>query len=653
MMIPRRSQARQIREDAAEFAYLREHPPHINNGEEFRYRRDDNNNTPSHIANFTKGLPHDPNTGLLLNSADYRAFVLGIQSGNTTDFARTPLGPADPNLTVVPRTLSVALITPQTATPNSVNAWQSAIAQGAEGGNGANVRAWESAGAGLTFDLEGFDAQALTMPPAPTLDSPEVAAEISEVYLQALLRDVHFSQFRDPSLGTQFAPPVDCENSNTSIADAIHILNKVTIDNRNWFNSDGTDFRDLFDNTKLEAAVGNLFFRSINLTEAEAKRKRSRVTVNNLFRGIAPGDEVGPYLSQFLLVGNRGINGNDTVLKRTDGLIRYGSVRIDHRVRTATPCKNYMTTFPEWLDVQNGADVRGLETYTNGTGANAPYRFITTPRDLATYVHYDALYEAYLNACLILLGMRAPFDPGIPFQDPDVEDKQQGFATFGGPVILTLVCEVATRALKAVRYQKFNVHRRLRPEGVGGLIDRYLTIPNLQDGELKPIAPLVEALRNERLLDRVNQFNNGQSYLLPMAFPEGSPMHPSYGAGHATVAGACVTILKAFFDHGWQLPLGKDEATGRYIAYEPNADGSGLVEVLLEQPLTVEGELNKVAANISIGRNWAGVHYFTDYIESLRLGEQIAIGILEEQKFTFGENFTMTVPLFDGGARQI
>ena len=36
--------------------------------------------------------------------------------------------------------------------------------------------------------------------------------------------------------------------------------------------------------------------------------------------------------------------------------------------------------------------------------------------------------------------------------------------------------------------------------------------------------------------------------LLPVAFQEGSPMHPAYGAGHATVAGACVTILKAFFD---------------------------------------------------------------------------------------------------------
>jgi hypothetical protein len=69
--------------------------------------------------------------------------------------------------------------------------------------------------------------------------------------------------------------------------------------------------------------------------------------------------------------------------------------------------------------------------------------------------------------------------------------------------------------------------------------------------------------------------------------------------------------------------------------------------------LTVEGELNKLASNISIGRDWAGVHFFTDYIESLRMGEQIAIGILEEQKLTYGETFSMTVPLFDGGSIRI
>ena len=80
---------------------------------------------------------------------------------------------------------------------------------------------------------------------------------------------------------------------------------------------------------------------------------------------------------------------------------------------------------------------------------------------------------------------------------------------------------------------------------------------------------------------------------------------------------------------------------------------SYLQKVAIDGPLTVEGELNKLASNISIGRNWAGVHYFTDYIESIRLGEEIALGILKEQKLTYGENFSMTVPLFDGGTVRI
>jgi len=73
----------------------------------------------------------------------------------------------------------------------------------------------------------------------------------------------------------------------------------------------------------------------------------------------------------------------------------------------------------------------------------------------------------------------------------------------------------------------------------------------------------------------------------------------------------------------------------------------------LEKRLTVGGELNKLASNISIGRNWAGVHYYSDYIESLRMGEKVALGILEEQKLTYGENFSMTIPLFDGGSIRI
>ena len=634
-MQSRRQQAEQTRINAAKLAANRPHPPQINNGEEFAYRRPTNDkNEPSYIANFTKGLPHNRETGLLLNSTDYRQFVQGIQSGSEFDFAKTPLGPVAKDTPVKPGCLTPQGINCNTS--NRADFWESQIAKEAENCKGAEVRAWESSGAGLAFELEGADAQTFTMPPAPTLDSEELAAEVTEVYLQALLRDVHFSQFRDLKEDTVNAP--ECNNCPPQITvdESIKILNKQA-----WFDSN-----------------------CCNLTLEEQARQRGEVNKQNIFRGITPGDDVGPYLSQFLLIGNEGVNAKDKIASVEDGLITYGSIRIDQRVRVATPCKDYMTTFEAWVDVQNGAKLGGLETYEDGSTFPG-YRFITTPRDLATYVHYDALYEAYLNACLIMLSMGVPFDPGIPFQQPDIQDKQQGFALFGAPQILTLVCEVATRALKAVRYQKFNVHRRLRPEAIGGLIHRYKNPLNDSQEELKPLDYLVNALGDE-LLDKVADHNKCQnnthedrstdsnkeqpSYLLPMAFAEGSPMHPSYGAGHGTVAGACVTVLKAFFDHGFTISKKDND---KYIAYEPSQNGDCLNKVRLTKPLTVEGELNKLASNISIGRDWAGVHYFTDYIESIRLGEKIAISILEEQKLTYGENFTMTIPLFDGGAVRI
>ncbi len=195
------------------------------------------------------------------------------------------------------------------------------------------------------------------------------------------------------------------------------------------------------------------------------------------------------------------------------------------------------------------------------------------------------------------------------------------------------------------------------------------------------------------ILTHVDKFNKANAkkvegevpvdpnYLLPMAFCEGSPMHPSYGAGHATVAGACVTILKAFFDCKRPLSVLGDTSelkgtekkdfdgivkkmknkhiTGANVGYVAASNGESLSLIpILDQDgniaqLTVEGELNKLASNISIGRDWAGVHYFTDYYESLLMGEQIAIGILEEQKLTYTENFSMTIPLFGGGSYRI
>jgi hypothetical protein len=65
--------------------------------------------------------------------------------------------------------------------------------------------------------------------------------------------------------------------------------------------------------------------------------------------------------------------------------------------------------------------------------------------------------------------------------------------------------------------------------------------------------------------------------------------------------------------------------------------------------LTIGGEMDKVAANIAIGRNHAGVHWRSDYADSLLLGEAVAISILRDQKSTYNESFNgYTFTKFDG-----
>ncbi|MEM9777953.1 MAG: bromoperoxidase, partial [Chloroflexota bacterium] len=174
----RRERARQIRYTAADLAFNRPHPRHVANDDEQKFRRvieekGENNNKPSYLTSFTKGMPHDYKTGLLLNPDDFEWFIRAIDSGDVRDFIDTPLGPPQEDGDEEPD-------------PENPK-WKSHKAKGAK------LRAWESQGAGLAFDLEGPDCWAVTMPPAPALGSDELIAEMAEVYAQALLRDVPFT----------------------------------------------------------------------------------------------------------------------------------------------------------------------------------------------------------------------------------------------------------------------------------------------------------------------------------------------------------------------------------------------------------------------------------------------------------------------------
>lgn len=358
-----------------------------------------------------------------------------------------------------------------------------------------------------------------------------------------------------------------------------------------------------YDTSPLAAAAA----ADLNSFGADFKGPRDangKVTPQTLFRDNGPGISVGPLTSQFMWLNTP-----------------FGVEYVERKMWTAGPGSDHMQNFEEWLAVQNGL-VPGKNSFLGER------RYVINGRDISAWVHVDVLFQAYFNACLILItppdtsdiggGLGCPFNPGNPYIGSTTQD---GFCTFGPPAAKSLMCEVASRCLKATWHKKWQVHRRLRPEAYAGRVEVHLNqSPGRYNGALHP------SLFSASVLDAIATHNGG-SALLPMAFPEGSPTHPSYTAGHATVAGACITMLKAIFD-----------TENRPIPHPvvPTADGKSLVPYT-GPTLTIEGELNKIASNIASGRNIAGVHWRSDSHASLRIGQAVAISLLQEQTLIHNE----------------
>jgi uncharacterized protein GlcG (DUF336 family) len=356
-----------------------------------------------------------------------------------------------------------------------------------------------------------------------------------------------------------------------------------------------------------------------------------------LFRCGLLGEDKGPNVSQFFL--------HD---------IAYGAQFIVQKIRPYRSGRNFLTNHGSWLRAQNA----GLDKWGHGYAGDNDFlsdpdleepggpRRISTMRDLARFVNKDALHQAYFNAALLCLNWGVPFDEGNPYL---TYLRQSPFATFGGPDLLTRVSEVASRALAVVWHQKWEIHRRLRPEAYGGLMQMQAVGLEENGGFEKRNYGLPDMAFDSAAAQHLLA-NGAKNYYLPMAFTAGSPVHPSYGAGHATVAGACVTVLKAWLAEKTHLQAHfaakqprspfKDapgnespvvisfaDATGQLAPYNgPDAD-----------EMTVEGELNKIACNVAMGRSIGGVHWRTDNTRSLRLGEQIAAELLRSESTEYAE----------------
>lgn len=369
-----------------------------------------------------------------------------------------------------------------------------------------------------------------------------------------------------------------------------------------------------FDEYGSSAAVTRAVGQMNEFSDFRGPKQGGQVTAQTLFRGETAGDLVGNYISQFLLLP----------------ITESGTTR-EQLYPAPIQAFDHMVSYSDWLNVLRGG------APTTSTSFDPNPRYITTGRDLAEFVHTDYSYQAYLQAALILAGLGTPAQTNNPYLNIA---NQGAFVTFGGAEILTTVANVALLALKASWYHKWSVHRRVRPEVFSGHVH------NNKIGETTH--PVSDELMNSSILDDVfalidTQTSGSGTYLLPMAYPEGSPTHPAYPAGHAGIAGACVTVLKAFYN--------EDAVISSPVEVTPGSNGTELRAYTGGEVLTVGNELNKLANNVSLGRDIAGVHWRTDGTEGMLLGEQVAISYLKEQKKTYNEgSFNLEFTGFGGNS---
>jgi len=531
--VQRGNELEQIRKNAAKAA--RESVinafPHPTNGDEERYRDQ------SFAGNFSKTLPHDPATGLVIPSA-YLALLNALEQGTQEAFDAVPAGGRG-----------------QLAGPLSP----------------------------LQFQMAGSDSPDATSPfTPPSVASAGGAAEMVELYWEAYLRDVPFVDY----------------GSNPLVAQAVADMN--------------------------------------HLSDFGGPRP---VTPQNLFRFPFVGATDGPYVSQILYQSHR-LDGID-VIPKLHTRLPVADPNTGQVLTGPGTGLDFMTNFPEYVFVEDG----------NGALPGAPNtadpitRFIRNVRDVGNLANSDSIFSVYFRAAIILGGLGVRVDANSPYSN---DNRINGFNTFSSAYLFQLIGQVAQTEAAAF-YEKWFVHRKVRPEAHANLVDgtlnhRFTLNPSMHPDLLNSsVLPLI--FERNRQLNVKRGLGTTGSFLLPQMSAGGSPSHPSSPAGHAFTAGAAVTMIKAMLDVG-------TPGNPRPWPVQPvqaSADGLTLVNTV-DTNLTVLGELNKLAANVSEGRNMLGIHWrVSDNMHGMFMGEKVAISLLNELGATYPEKFPgFTLTKFDG-----
>lgn len=561
-------------------------------------RTPDEGRFPAFAASFTKLFPHDPQTGLPtpVGVAGYEQLLRGLRIDRpSSDFDSTaletlPLAPApdgpSPRVLIDPRSSKALSI----KGPDIASLRVSRLIYGRED----EKRLLDEIGLGSEFS----------------------AAEMVEVYAMALLRN----------------QPLGSYAGNPDAQLAAEALNSFG-DQYVW-------------GYQVPGGQPGAGIKPVTATTRP-------VTAGNLFRGVTPGDLAGDYLSVFLTFLRPPLfpaGCSPSVADLIDAGA-YAELLSQQLLVPQGEDRDFGTTWANYVAIQNR---RIPEPYPPPPAPRQPGFFrglgpITTGRNLGEYVHVDNVYEHAIRAADILTGnryrrsrnspyTRDPAELNQPPRTPYYPNEGDG-PTLGAPDAYALIGGVREVAERAAFTQKWLVARRARPEAMAALIDR------LNGPEHRVQTPLSRRLLEAtgaktpvlRLLGRVRQWNAARNaarhggeanLLLAQQFPEGSPAHPSWPSGHAVVVGAAVTVIKAIWDDRQPIVRPTRKAAGE--GPEALTDAAG-------QPLTVGGELDKLASNIAFGRDWAGVHFRTDGEHGILLGEQVAIDYLRDHAREYRE----------------
>lgn len=504
----------------------------------------DDTNVAGYAGSFTKTLEHDGTTGLptATGQLNYERLLTALNSGVQSDFEAIVRAPGATRL----------LANPQAAHARS---------------------------------LVGVPCSILSMPSAPEFTSAHAAADIIEVYLKMLCRDVRFEDY-----GTGANTDVDAVNGGSLTNNAAAVLTAL-----------GTDYKG-------------------------PRSGGGPVTAAELFRGTSVGDIVGPYVSQFWWL---------PTYRVSQALVEqpaYVPVAQD---------REFGVSVADFVAIQNGTVP---EAYIGSDFSGQ--RHVITGRDGATSVHGDMPAEYFFKAVNILLNNSFSLAANFPYNDGSITNEG-AFVTMMVTDINTALFVASQEALKHAWAHKWLGNRKLRPEEMGGRIHNALATSTNTLGLHSYLYPTAvhdsidvwawvnaHNVAQEGVTGSTLGAGDGNTYLLAQVYPEGSPTHPSYPAGHAVMAGACATVVKAFFDDTALMsahvtPVKPDPADPTALITLPNGEDALII--------TVGGELDKLASNIALSRNFAGVHYRSDGDEGIALGEQVAIKMLQDWAHIYSE----------------